>query len=128
MVLNPDRASWMVSALADVYAAAIAGVTGMNPWLGPTSVDPAEASSAFARRARTAAGENAEIAARTGWALRLTTEAFHRLKLSEADYDALAEELLLESAAMDYPRPARFPFLGDFYRHQAGKRSGRIVP
>src|SRR5205085_500845 len=92
------------------------------------SVDPAEASSGFARHARTEATTNAEIASRTGWALYLTTEAFHRLKLSDADYDAVAEELLLKAAAMDYPKPATLPYLGEFYSRQERKTVGQIHP
>lgn len=128
MGLNPTRRERLTLALADVYAAAISGVSGMNPWEGPTSLDPAETGSEFALRARVEAMANSEIAARTGWALYLTTEALHRLRLSGADYDALAEELLLKSAAFDYPKPASLPFLGVFYQRQQGKHSGQIHP
>jgi len=106
MTLEPDGGGGRIElALADVYAAAITGVTGINPWEGPTSLDPAEAGSAFALHAREDAAANAELAARTGWALYLTTEAFHRMGLSDSDYDAFAEELLLKSAAMVRPNP-----------------------
>jgi len=128
MSLNPTRRGSILMALADVYAAAIAGVSGANPWEGPTSVDPAESGSAFALKARLAAAESAELAGRTGWALYLTTEAFHRLKVSDADYDAVAEELLLKSAALDFPKPARLPLLGVFYERQERKHSGQIHP
>jgi hypothetical protein len=128
MSLNPTRRGRILMALADVYAAAIAGVSGANPWEGPTSVDPAESGSAFAQQARLAAAEDAELAGRTGWALYLTTEAFHRLNVSDADYDALAEELLLKSAALDFPKPARLPLLGAFYERQERKHSGQIHP
>jgi len=80
MSLNPARRGSILMELADVYAAAIAGVSGANPWEGPTSVDPAESGSEFALQARLRAAENAELAGRTGWVLYLTTEAFHRLK------------------------------------------------
>ena len=128
MALEPGRRGRRVMALADVYAAAITGVSGMNPWEGPTSVDQSETGFEFARRARVEAMADAEIAARTGWALYLTTEAFHRLKLSDADYDALAEELLLRAAALEYPKPATLSFLGDFYNRQEGKPSGQVHP
>ena len=128
MSLNPARRGIIVDELGDVYADAIAGVTGADPWYGPTSVDAAETASQFARQARLAAAENAELAGRTGWALYLTTEGLHRLKVSDADYDAIAEELLLKSAALDFPKPARLPFLGDFYGSQESKHSGQIRP
>lgn len=128
MSLNPARHGSIVMELADVYSAAIAGVSGANPWYGPTSVDPAESGSEFARQARLAAAENAELAGRTGWAVYLTTEALHRLKVSDADYDAIAEELLLKSAALDFPKPASLPFLGVFYERQESKHSGQIRP
>ena len=52
MSLNPARRGSILMELADVYAAAIAGVSGANPWEGPTSVDPAESGSEFALQAR----------------------------------------------------------------------------
>jgi hypothetical protein len=58
------------------------------------------------------AAADAEIAARTGGALYLTTEAFHRLNLSDADYETIAEELLLKSAAFDFPNPQDSPCSG----------------
>jgi hypothetical protein len=74
------------------------------------------------------AATGAEIAARTGWALYLSTEAFQRLSLSNSDYDPIAEELLLKSAAFDFPKPSRFDMLGTFYRRQEMKRSGQVLP
>jgi tetratricopeptide (TPR) repeat protein len=128
IALNPDRRSFLVSALGDVYATAITGISGMNPWEGPTSVDVSQTSSEFARRARMEAATDAEIAARTGWALYLSTEAFQRLSLSNADYDTIAEELLLKSAAFDFPKPSRFGLLGTFYQRQEMKKSGQVLP
>jgi tetratricopeptide (TPR) repeat protein len=128
MALNPARREKLTVALADVYAAAISGVSGMNPWEAPTSLDLVETGSEFARRARVEALADGAIAARTGWALYLITEAIHRLGISDADYDVLAEELLLKSAAFDYPKPARLPFLGVFYQRQEGKRAGQVLP
>jgi hypothetical protein len=128
MVLNPARRGSILMEIADVYAAAIAGVSGASPWEGPTSVDPAESGSSFAKQALLAAAQDAELAGRTGWALYLTTEAFHRLNVSDADYDSLAEELLLKSAALDFPEPARLAFLGVFYERQERMHSGRIRP
>jgi tetratricopeptide (TPR) repeat protein len=128
IALNPDRRGVLVSELGDVYAAAITGISGMNPWEGPTSVDDSQTRSEFATRARMEAATGAEIAARTGWALYLSTEAFQRLSLSNSDYDPIAEELLLKSAAFDFPKPSRFDMLGTFYRRQEMKRSGQVLP
>ena len=125
IAMNPDRRGFLVSALGNVYADAITGISGMNPWEGPTSLDVSETSSEFAARARMEAATDAEIAARTGWALYLATEAFHRLNLSNADYDTVAEELLLKSAAFDFPKPARVSLLGTFYQRQETKKSGQ---
>jgi hypothetical protein len=74
------------------------------------------------------AAADVEIAARTGWALYLTTEVFHRLNLSDADYDTIAEELLLKSAAFDFPKPSRLALLGTFYQRQEMKKSGQVFP
>ena len=128
MAINPARRGSIMMELADVFAAAIAGVSGANPWEGPTSVDPTESGSLFAQQARLAASQDAELAGRTGWALYLTTQAFHRLKVSDADYDAMAEELLLRSAALDFPEPARLGFLGVFYERQERMHSTQYHP
>lgn len=128
IALNPDRRSLLVSALGNIYAAAITGISGMNPWEGPTSVDVSETRSEFARHARMEAATEAEIAARTGWALYLSTEAFQRLGLSNADYDTIAEELLLKSADFDFPKPSRLALLGTFYQRQEMKKSGQVLP
>lgn len=74
------------------------------------------------------AATDAEIAARTGWALYLTTAAVQWLSLSNADYDTLAEELLLKSAAFDFPKPSRHGMLGQFYQRQETKKSGQVLP
>lgn len=128
IALNPHRRGVLVSELGDVYAAAITGTAGMNPWEGPTSVDVSRTTSAFARRARMEAAADAEIAARTGWAVYLSTEAFQRLSVSDADYDSIAEELLLKSVTFDFPEPARFNLLGTFYQRQEMKKSGQVLP
>lgn len=128
MTLNADRRGFLVLALGDVYAAAITGISGMNPWEGPTSVNVSETSSEFARRARIEAATDAELAARTGWALYLNTNALHQQSLSNADYDKFAEELLLKSAALNFPKPSRFSLIGTFYRGQEMKKSGQVLP
>jgi hypothetical protein len=52
--------------LVDVYADAIAGVTGETPLERITSVDPAERDTAFAKFALEDAGKDMELAARVG--------------------------------------------------------------
>jgi hypothetical protein len=128
IALDEGRRGFLELALGDVYAAAISGISGMNPWEGPTSVDVSETGSEFARRARMEAATDAELAARTGWALYSSTEALQRLGLSSADYDTIAEELLLKSAAFEFPKPSRLGLLGTFYQRQEGKNSGRVLP
>jgi hypothetical protein len=123
-----SRGRFFVSDLGDLYADAICGVSGMNPWEGPTSVDVAETQSSFARQVREEAGKEAELAARTGWALHLCSEALGSAQLSSTDYDPVAEQLLIQAANLDYPSPASVPLLGPFYRHQEKKTAGRLVP
>jgi hypothetical protein len=122
------RGRFFVSDLGDLYADAICGVSGMNPWEGPTSVDVAETQSSFARQVREEAGKEAELAARTGWALHLCSEALGSAQLSSTDYDPVAEQLLIQAANLDYPNPASVPLLGPFYLHQEKKAAGRLAP
>jgi TPR repeat protein len=126
--LDSAGAGFLVSDLGDVYAAAICGISGMNPWEGPTSFDLAETHSDFVRRAKEEAGREAELAARTGWAVYLCSEALGAAHLSSTDYDPIAEQLLIQAASLDYPNPARQPFLGTFYSRQERKSSGRLAP
>ena len=123
-----DSHGFFVSDLGDVYADAICGISGMNPWEGPTSVDITETQSSFARQAREEARVEAELAARTGWALHLCSEALGEAKLSSTDYDPVAEELLIRAADLDYPNPAKLPFLSAFYGHQERKTYDRLSP
>jgi hypothetical protein len=126
MRLEPAN-GFLVSELGDVYADAISGVSGMNPWGAPTLVDAAEAQSDFAKRATQEAGREAELAARTGWALHQLSEAIHMAKIDAPDYDPVAEKLLIESANLDYPKPGGL-LLGWFYRDQQRKASERLLP
>jgi hypothetical protein len=123
-----SRGGFFVADLSDVYAAAICGVTGMNPWEGPTSVDPGETRSAFAREANEAARSDAELAGRTGWAVHLCSDGLAMAKLGSIDYDPIAERLLIQAAALDYPNPSKVPFLQPFYRDQGRKASGGLKP
>jgi hypothetical protein len=127
MRLDPRNFS-LVSGLGDVYAGAISGESGMNPWEGPTSVDAAETQSDFARLAMEQAGKESELAARTGWALHQISEALGEAKIEAPDYDPVAEKLLVQAANLDYPKPARSPLMSAFYRDQKRKASGRLAP
>jgi hypothetical protein len=127
MRLDP-RIFSLVSGLGDVYAGAISGESGMNPWEGPTSVDAAETQSDFARLAMEQAGKESELAARTGWALHQISEALGGAKIEAPDYDPVAEKLLVQAANLDYPKPARSPLMSAFYRDQKRKASGRLAP
>jgi hypothetical protein len=116
-----DPAGDYRDALGSLYGYAITGITGMNPWEGPTAYNASDSRSAFAQHARQEASRDAIVAARTGWAINLSNEALHRAKLTTDDYDNIAEELLLTAAKVDYPNPSSLPFLGVFYRRHAGR-------
>jgi hypothetical protein len=113
--------------LAEVYADAITGVTGENPFEGITSVDVTERASAFAKYAIEDAGKDKELAARTGWNLHLISNAFRYEKVDGADFDPLAEQLLLKSVELNYPQPADVSYLDQFYRNQTLKPTDKRV-
>jgi hypothetical protein len=126
MVLDPGN-RFLVSELGDLYADAIGGVSGENPWGAPTAIDAEEAQSDFARLVKDEAGKEPELAARTGWTLHQLAEAFQIAKIEAPDYDLVAEKLLIQSANLKYPKPAG-PLLGWLYRDQQRKASDRILP
>jgi hypothetical protein len=113
--------------LAEVYADAIAGVTGENPLGGVTSVDAAERHSAFAKYALEDAGNDAELAARTGWQLHLLSNEFRYEIMDSADFDPSAERLLLKSVELSYPEPVDFSYLDAFYDSQMLKPADKRV-
>jgi hypothetical protein len=127
MRIDPRNFSF-VSELGDVYAGAISGESGMNPLEGPTSVDTAETESGFAKLAMQEASRESELAARTGWALHLISEALGEAKIEAPDYDPVAEKLLIQAANLDYPKPSEAPLLSALYRDQKRKASGRMAP
>jgi hypothetical protein len=129
-----EAAKWLKSTdnygrliLSKVYADAITGVTGENPFEGITSIDVTERESAFAKYAIEDAGKDKELAARTGWNLHLISNEFRYGKLDSADFDPLAEQLLLKSAELSYSKPADSSYLDQFYRNQALKPSDKRV-
>jgi hypothetical protein len=113
--------------LSEVYADAITGVTGENPLGGTTSLDVTERDSAFAKYAFEDAGKDKELAARTGWNLHLISNEFRYEKLDSADFDPLAEQLLLKSAELNYPQPVDVSYLDQFYRNQTLKPADKRV-
>jgi hypothetical protein len=123
-----SQGRFFVSDLGDVYADAISGISGMNPWEGPTSVDAAETRSDFAKLAVAEAAKESELAVRTGWALHQVSEALRVAKIEAPDYDPVAEKLLIQAANLDYPKPGHSIFLLSFYRGQQRKASDRVLP
>jgi len=113
--------------LAEVYADAITGVTGENPFEGVTSVDATERDSAFAKYAFEDAGKDKELAARTGWNLHLISNAFRYEKVDITDFDPLAEQLLLKSVELNCPQPVGVSYLDQFYRNQTLKPADKQV-
>jgi hypothetical protein len=113
--------------LAEVYADAITGVTGENPFEGITSVDVTERESAFAKYAIEDAATDKELAARAGWNLHLISNAFRYEKVDNADFDSFAEQLLLKSAELNYPEPVGVSYLDQFYRSQTLKPADERV-
>jgi hypothetical protein len=104
--------------LAQLYADALTGVTAEDVRGVPLGVDRAVAESDFAKQAFADATKDAELAARVGWQVHLNSASFRYDKLTPDNYDAVAERLLLRSAELQYPEPARYPFLDQFYRSQ----------
>lgn len=113
--------------LAEIYADAITGVTGENPFEGITPVDVTERESAFAKYAFEDAGKDKELAAQTGWNLHLISNAFRYEKVDSTDFDPLAEQLLLRSAELNYPQPVGVSYLDQFYRNQTLKPADKQV-
>jgi hypothetical protein len=129
-----EAAKWLKSTdnygrliLSKIYADAITGVTGENPFEGITSINVTERESAFAKYAIEDAGKDKELAARTGWNLHLISNALRYEKMDSADFDPLAEQLLLKAAELTYPQPANSSYLDQFYRNQTLKPADKRV-
>jgi hypothetical protein len=116
------------NALAMLYADALTGVAAMNPFEIPTRLDPDETKSLFARQVKEEAEQDSILGARTGWSVHLVAMALRGASLTETDYDVVAEALLLNAANLDYPAPAKLPFLAQFYRDQSLKVTHKILP
>jgi hypothetical protein len=127
-----DPLDWHIPRyLGELCAAAIIGISETGADLLPTSIDPEEAQSPFARLAHKEAIRDAAVATATAQRLHVWTNYPRYLKyesLTRRDYDPLAEALLLRAADLDYPNPTEIAALGDFYCDQRFKPSGRIEP
>ena len=124
-------AQWLREAsprdLAELYANAIAGVTGMATRQAPTSFDNKVASSPFAKTAEQEAMKDAELAGQVGWWLHLTTNYIRHEKLGDEDFDSLAEKLFLRDAELRYPLPTGDSHLRGFYAGQQGKPADKQI-
>jgi hypothetical protein len=125
--LNPLDGSIQVR-MSDLYAEAIVGISETGPDLIPSAIDLSEAHSTFANMAYEEAGRDSTLASWTGMRLHASTNFLHYIKLSQQNYDLLAESLFLKAADLDYPNPTRMSVLRDFYRDQRAKSSGGIEP
>jgi hypothetical protein len=114
--------------LATLYAEAIAGVAAMTPFEQPTRLDLAETKSLFARQVKEEALNDSVLGAHVGWAVHLISMGLLGNGIAEPDYDRVAEELLINCAGLDFPMPAKVPYLAQFYRDQALKVTHKIVP
>jgi hypothetical protein len=124
-------AQWLQEAaprdLAELYANAIAGVTGMTPRHAATSFDNRVASSPFAKAAEQEAMKDAELAGQVGWWLNLTTNYIRHEKLGEEDFSPIAERLFLREAELRFPQPTADSHLRGFYAREQGKPAAEQI-
>jgi hypothetical protein len=114
--------------LATVYADALTGLAAMDPQETPTRLDPSETKSPFVKEIRNEIDQDADLSGRTGWAVHMIAMALRAFQLTTFDYDTVAEQLLINEADLEYPKPTKLAFLAQFYRDQALKVKGKIVP
>ena len=97
-VLEPKNPEWSAS-LGYLYALGIMGVNGLNQNGLPTSVDPAETTGAFAKKAREELRRSSDAALilAAGSTLSQYGSMIYSTGLSKQDYRGLAEELLKRS-------------------------------
>jgi hypothetical protein len=113
--------------LGELYANALAGVTGMTPRHGATSFDPKVANSSFPKAAEQEAMSDAELAGQVGRWLHLITNYIRYEKLGDQDFDPLAEKLFLREAELRYPQPTSDSHLRPFYASQQGKPADKQI-
>ncbi len=110
------------------YAAAIIGISGLAPDLSPGPIDLSEARSAFAHLAYEEAERDSALATWTALQLHYWANYLRAIRAGQADYDRVAEGLLLKAAGLDYPNPTKIDALRSFYRDESAKPSDRVVP
>ncbi len=126
---NYDTDSTEYSNALDVlYADALTGVVSMTPLEEPRRLDPEETKSLFARQVKEEAMQDSIQGAHVGWAVHLLAMSLRASDLTKIDYDTVAEELMINAANLDYPKPAKIPVLAQFYRDQSLKVTHKILP
>jgi hypothetical protein len=113
--------------LAELYANAIAGVTGMTPRHAATSFDNRVASSPFAKSAEQEAMKDAKLSGWVGWWLQLTTNHIRDEKLGGEDFSPIAERLFLREAELRFPQPTSDSHLRGFYAREQGKPADQQI-
>jgi hypothetical protein len=93
-----------------------------------TRLDPQEPKSLFARQAKEEVMQDSLFSAHVGWDIHLIAMELRASGLTETDFDTVAEELLLNAANLDFPKPAKTPYLSQFYRDQGLKVTHKILP
>jgi hypothetical protein len=116
------------NSLAVLYADALTGIAAMSPFEEPTRLDPDEPKSLFARQVKEEAMQDSILGAITAWQVHLIAMSLRGSGLTTYDYDNLAEELLINAANLDYPKPAKVPYLAQFYRDQSLKVDHKLKP
>jgi hypothetical protein len=119
--LEPENFA-AVRALGQLYAGVIIGLARPGADLLPTAIDPSLANSPFAQRAWREANQDAALATATAIALHSWVKDLRYRKITDKDYDPLAEQLLERAQNLQYPRATLVSALRDFYREQAWKR------
>jgi hypothetical protein len=114
--------------LATLYAETLTGIAAISPFEEPMRLDAEITKSLFARQVKEEAMQDSILGAHVGWSVHLIAMQLRAAGVTDTDYDTVAEELLLNAANLDYPKPARVPVLAQFYRDQELKVTHKILP
>jgi hypothetical protein len=114
--------------LARFYAETLTGISAISPFEEPMRLDPEIAKSLFARQIKEEAMQDSILGAHVGWQVHLIAMQLRAAGITETDYDTVAEELLLNAANLDYPKPSKVPLLAQFYSDQSLKLTHKILP